>query len=180
MLNDLDSHVKAAQQNLAAAQEQSRQISAYNIDLKEKLAMAKAQSQTLAENKIDNEAELEQADTEFNILKIKHNKLTKSITDASNYKNNLEKDLKDAVDSSNTAQKEHDKLKIEQDKLYEIQLKKLSEFHDILAQIEQLQVSENTDLLNVYPPRLDKAQADINVTLKSLTHCADPYRTQIE
>jgi len=86
----------------------------------------------------------------------------------------LEKDLKEAVDASNTAHKENEKLKIEQDKLYGIQLKKLSEFHDLVAQIEQLQISENTDMLNVYPPRLDKAQADINVTLKSLTHCADP------
>jgi len=53
MLNDLDRDVKAAQQNLYTAQEQQRQISAYNIDLKEKMAMAKAQSQTLAESKID-------------------------------------------------------------------------------------------------------------------------------
>jgi len=36
MLNDLDRDVKAAQQNLYTAQEQQRQISAYNIDLKEK------------------------------------------------------------------------------------------------------------------------------------------------
>lgn len=48
------------------------------------MAMAKAQSQTLAESKIDYEAELEQADTDYHILKIKHNKLSKSITDASN------------------------------------------------------------------------------------------------
>jgi hypothetical protein len=180
LLNDLDRDVKAAQQNLSAAQEQSRQISDLNINLKEKLAMSKAQSQTLAENKIDHESELEQADTDFNCLKIKHNKLSKSIQDASIYKSNLEKDLKDAVEASNTAFKENDKLKMEQDKLYDIQLKKLTEFHDLIAQIEQLQISEHTDILDVYPPRLDKAQADINVTLKSLTHCADKYRTNLE
>jgi hypothetical protein len=142
--------------------------------------MSQAQSKILAENKFDIETELDNADTELNLLKIKHNKLQKSITDASGYQNNLNSDLKDIVESKNTAINENKKLKIEQDKLYEIQLNKLNDFDDLLAQIAQLQVTEGSESLDIYPPRFDKAQADINVTLKTLSHCSDNYRTSLD
>lgn len=179
-MNELDKEINIANSNLNSANTEKYKLNDINVNLKERLAMSTAQSKILAENKIDLETELENADTELNILKIQHNKIQKSIADANAYQNNLENDLRDVKESTNSALKENDKLKSEQDKLYEIQLNKLNEYNGLLATIAQLQVSEGTDQLDIYPPRFDRSQADINVTLKSLTHCADKYKTTLE
>lgn len=117
VMNELDKEINIANSNLNSAVDERNKLNDYNVNLKEQLAMSKAQTKTLAENKIDLDAELENADTELNLLKIKHNKLHKSINDASGYLNNLDSDLKDVKETTNSALKENEKLKIEQEKL---------------------------------------------------------------